>query len=490
MTGRVVYSTKLSGEVHVPQLEEYACLALKMAAICSSPTVLADMKLTDRIDSVLNEITRTGGTVTVRTGKIKIEPASDRESAFLTLFDGDLREIKAALSAEQETGEARDARTDAAACGVHTEISSEVSIGISVKRKTESSGPEGAETLQAAEERLGAEEKREAETAAEAFSEEAMLPAAAEAETETAGEEPAEDAPCREEKESKEERRALFHEGDYYFRKPVSDHALIALLLGSVFYSRKVNILLDAPPENTEYIDLALNLISSFGGMAESSDYKSFTCSDVRKLIGGGVLTLEGDWKIASFGLMCSAIGFPVNIRGSHGSFSVQHGAEILAPLKRMGFTLEKSFDGRLRFLKSADMFPTGIDVLECAEFLPYMILISALGEEKTDIFNVTDSLPAEIADRIVYTVTELSKLGIRFSSEKENTLTVTGRRSFEGGVKLDCHNDYVLATALILATLRCRKPNTLLNLEVVEAVYPDFWRMYESIGGFSEEIG
>lgn len=416
MTGRVVYSTKLTGEIHVPQLEDYTCLALKIAAICSSPTVLADVKLTDRIDGVLNDITRMGGTVSARTGKIKIEPAQDLEAVFLALFDEDLNEIEAALSAaKQETKETEE------------------------------------------------------------------LPAQNEAtEDEATEDETAEDEAATD----------LFRDGDYYFRNAISDNALIALLIGSVFYSNKVSVMLGKPPANTEYIDLALNLISSFGGMAESTDYLTFSCSGVRKLIGGGVLSPEGDWNIAAFGLMCSALGFSVNIRGSHGSFSVQHGAEILSPMKRMGFTLEKSFDGRLRYVTGPDMFPTNVDAHECADFLPYMILMGALCEGKTEIFHIDEALPKEVSDRIVYTVTELSKLGVDFFSEKEDAFTVTGQKSFEGGIKLDCHNDFVLATTLILATLRCRKPNTLLNLDVVEARYPDFWRLYESIGGFSEEIG
>jgi 3-phosphoshikimate 1-carboxyvinyltransferase len=154
-----------------------------------------------------------------------------------------------------------------------------------------------------------------------------------------------------------------------------------------------------------------------------------------------------------------------------------------------MGYNLEKSIDGTLRMTLEEDAFSTRIDALECPDYLPYLILAAAVGNGNTEIYNINDELTDAQSDRIVNVVAELAKLGVRFIETGEGSFKVSGTNAFDGGVKLDCHNDYVIATVMLLATLCCKKSNSVIGYDAVEELYPDFWQMYQSIGGFTEVI-
>jgi 3-phosphoshikimate 1-carboxyvinyltransferase len=77
----------------------------------------------------------------------------------------------------------------------------------------------------------------------------------------------------------------------------------------------------------------------------------------------------------------------------------------------------------------------------------------------------------------------------VKFIETGDGSFKVSGVSAFDGGVKLDCHNDYVIATVMLLATLCCKKSNSVIGYDAVEKLYPDFWQMYQNIGGFTEVI-
>jgi len=381
--GRVIYSTRLDGDIDIPGLTEYSVLALKIAAICNSSTALTGVERSDDYFETAALISDLGGSVYDSNGKTYVKPVSSSEEAYLSLFNSDL-------------------------------------IGISEYCENED----------------------------------------------------------------------FFHDGDIFFTKKISDKSLIAVLIGLVFFSHKANVMLDFLPDDKEFVDLAVGLINSFGGVIEINEYKQYNCSCVNKLIGGGNIILEGDWNIAAFGLMCGALGNKINVKGVNGAFSVQHGAGILSPLKRMGYTVEKGIDGTtLRVTRENELFSSRIDALECPEFLPYMILLGALGDGNVEIFNVGDKLTDEQSERIVNSVAEFAKLGVKFIETGDGSFKINGANAFEGGLKLECYNDYIITTTMILATLCCKKSNTIINFDVVLEKYPELWKMFESIGGFSENI-
>jgi 3-phosphoshikimate 1-carboxyvinyltransferase len=64
-----------------------------------------------------------------------------------------------------------------------------------------------------------------------------------------------------------------------------------------------------------------------------------------------------------------------------------------------------------------------------------------------------------------------------------EDFLEIQGVQSLNGGT-VDCFNDHRIAMAAAVAATRSTAPVTLLGAQCVEKSYPDFFRVYKSLGG------
>ena len=76
----------------------------------------------------------------------------------------------------------------------------------------------------------------------------------------------------------------------------------------------------------------------------------------------------------------------------------------------------------------------------------------------------------------------ELEKLGAKIS-ELANEMMIEGVSLLHGGV-VDSHNDHRVAMALAMATLKMDGPLKIQNAECVSKSYPNFWEVFETLGG------
>ena len=68
---------------------------------------------------------------------------------------------------------------------------------------------------------------------------------------------------------------------------------------------------------------------------------------------------------------------------------------------------------------------------------------------------------------------------------EGADRLTITGQpEGLAGGVTVDSHNDHRIAMMLAVAATRAEGTVTIRGAESVAKSYPDFWEVYESLGG------
>ena len=67
---------------------------------------------------------------------------------------------------------------------------------------------------------------------------------------------------------------------------------------------------------------------------------------------------------------------------------------------------------------------------------------------------------------------------------EGPDFLKIRGRDTLTGGVTVDCCNDHRIAMMAAIAATRCQQPVTLLGAECVKKSYPDFWEIYQTLGG------
>ena len=85
-------------------------------------------------------------------------------------------------------------------------------------------------------------------------------------------------------------------------------------------------------------------------------------------------------------------------------------------------------------------------------------------------------------SDRLATITAALRALGADVTEEPER-LIITGKPSLPGGT-VDCAGDHRIAMMAAIAATGCTGPVTLLGAECVKKSYPDFWEVYQSLGG------
>lgn len=85
-------------------------------------------------------------------------------------------------------------------------------------------------------------------------------------------------------------------------------------------------------------------------------------------------------------------------------------------------------------------------------------------------------------SDRLATITAALRALGADVTEEPE-LLIITGKPSLPGGT-VDCAGDHRIAMMAAIAATGCTGPVTLLGAECVKKSYPDFWEVYQSLGG------
>ena len=79
-----------------------------------------------------------------------------------------------------------------------------------------------------------------------------------------------------------------------------------------------------------------------------------------------------------------------------------------------------------------------------------------------------------------------LRKFGLAVE-EFADGISLVGKSQLRGDVVIDSHNDHRIAMAAAIAATRATGPVTITDAQCVAKSYPDFWEVYESLGGIIE---
>ena len=172
--------------------------------------------------------------------------------------------------------------------------------------------------------------------------------------------------------------------------------------------------------------------------------------------------TVEADWSQAGFWYAALALGSQVELEGLN-AFSAQGDMAVVPHY--------------LRLTRPGDV---DIDVSGIPDLLPPLAVMAAVRSGTTRFLNA-GRLRMKESDRLSTTSAMLRALGGE-CREGPDSLTVTGG-SLTGGT-VDGANDHRIVMAAAIAATACTAPVTILGAEAVAKSYPDFWEVYETLGG------
>lgn len=172
-------------------------------------------------------------------------------------------------------------------------------------------------------------------------------------------------------------------------------------------------------------------------------------------------MAIEGDYSQAAFWLVASHIGNDIQVTGLD-EHSVQADRAILDILARTDVGQP-------------------IDVSQCPDLVPILAVLCALTPGHSSIVNA-GRLRFKESDRLKAIATELEKMGAQIT-EREDGLSFIGVTRLRGAT-VEAWNDHRIAMALAVAATRAEGKTKICGAQCVRKSYPEFWNVYQSLGG------
>ena len=257
----------------------------------------------------------------------------------------------------------------------------------------------------------------------------------------------------------------------------VSSQFISGMLFTLPLLNNKSELYITTDMESTSYVDLTLDVLEEFGIEIENNHYHNFDVLGNQKYKAHDY-EVEGDYSQAAFFLVADMLGADIKIQGLRKE-SRQGDKKILEDIK--AFNGEIFYEDNLVYAKSNKPYANQISFSNSPDLGPILSVLAALSKGKSEFINA-ERLRLKECDRISCVVEELKKLGANVI-EKEDGMIFEGIEKFKGGV-VDSHNDHRLAMAFAMASLKCEGEITILNAECVSKSYPDFFKVFESLGG------
>ncbi len=252
--------------------------------------------------------------------------------------------------------------------------------------------------------------------------------------------------------------RGKLKSGVYTVSGGVSSQFITGLLLAFPLISGTSRLEITGKLESAPYVTMTLQAMEQFGVRAGD-----FTVAGGRKFTSPGAVTVEGDWSNGAFFLAARALGCQIEVKG-------------LRPDSPQG---DRAAASLLPALEEHRV----IDASDIPDLVPVLAVTAAC--KRGAVFTNIARLRLKESDRVESVKSMLEALGGTAEAD-ENTLTVYGT-GLAGGT-VDARNDHRIAMSAAIAATACRTPVTILGAECVEKSYPQFWEVYQELGGRYEQ--
>ena len=264
--------------------------------------------------------------------------------------------------------------------------------------------------------------------------------------------------------------------GTYYLKGNVSSQFITGLLFALPLCSSDSKIIVTTELESLGYINLTLDILKKFGVNIEflnnefiikgNQHYKPFN------------YTVEGDYSQVAFWLEAIMLGNDIKIKGVSDS-SLQGDKEIIEDIIKIGADI--NFDNDSLIVKKKGLKNLDIDVSQTPDLGPALAALLTQVEGTSRLTNAS-RLRIKECDRITCVKEELNKLGASLD-ETADTLIINGKTNIKGGI-VSSHNDHRLAMAFAILASISKSDVVIENATAVSKSYPDFFDVYESLGG------
>ena len=255
--------------------------------------------------------------------------------------------------------------------------------------------------------------------------------------------------------------RGTLTPGRYCLPGNVSSQFITGLLYALPLLEGPSQLHLTTPLESADYVAMTLECLRAFG-VEVTRQGEDF-------LIPGPQVyrpcraAAEADWSQAAFWYAVNFLGGQLDIRGMDPDCA--QGDRRIAAL----------------YWQLARPGDTAIDLADCPDLAPPLAVMAAVRQGSCR-FTHAGRLRMKESDRLFTVCAMVRALGGQ-AEEEADAFTVRGLAALNGG-EVDGANDHRIVMAASAAAVACRKAVVIRGAEAVEKSYPNFFTVYQSLGG------
>ena len=265
--------------------------------------------------------------------------------------------------------------------------------------------------------------------------------------------------------------------GEFNIRGDISSQFITGLLFALPMLNGNSKIHITTNLESKGYVDLTLDMLKMFGIEIINDNYTDFYIQGNQQYKPCDY-TIEGDFSQSAFFFVAGCLGADITLQAMNVD-SHQGDKKIISDIIDLGGNIIEDNNG----LKALNIKTKGcvIDFAQSPDLGPALTVLAALSEGKTEFINAS-RLRIKECDRITCMKEELNKLGANIE-ENPDGMIIIGVDRLHGGI-VESHNDHRVAMSLAMASLKCDGDIKILNAECVSKSFPNFWKVFESLGG------
>jgi 3-phosphoshikimate 1-carboxyvinyltransferase len=250
---------------------------------------------------------------------------------------------------------------------------------------------------------------------------------------------------------------------------------LMALPLASKDSEIRVRNLKSKP-----YIDMTIQLLSSFGITVECSDYELFSIRGKQKYTPRKY-SVESDWSGGAFLLVAAAINGSLTVQGLH-SDSKQSDMAVMNALQKAGATM--IIDGDQIDISKSDLKAFVFDATESPDLFPPLVALASYCKGISEIKGVS-RLAYKESDRAKTLQEEFGKMNIQVDIAGD-VMKITGGQPT--GARVESHEDHRIAMALAVTALGATGTVRIRDSQCVSKSYPGFFDDLRHLGALVRE--
>ncbi len=258
-------------------------------------------------------------------------------------------------------------------------------------------------------------------------------------------------------------------------RGDISSQFISALLLISPLAEAGATIRLTTPPESKPYLKMTQDCLKRFGiEVKATEDLRQFDIS--RQEYKPITYHVEGDWSSASYLLALGAVSGQVEV-ASLNPESLQGDRIMLNLLQDMG--AQVSVSNNSVTVRQSKLKAITADLSDCIDLLPTMAVLAAVADGRSSFTGISRARLKE-SNRVMALRNGLERMGIPVT-EEDDRMTIEGMQPSSSTI--DSFGDHRIAMAFSI--LGSVAGNMIINgAECVAKTYPEFWQVFQSLGG------